>query len=618
MVPPAAFDPRVILDAVQAAIVVVGADARVAMWNRGAEQVYLYSAADAMGRSLADLIVVPDEVDRIRDVVSAVAQGHAWSGEITLRRSDGTTFPAAVTLTPILDAGGNVEGIVTHSVDVTARRGAEEALRETSDLLHSIMRSVPVVLFGTDREGILTLSEGRGLEALGLAPGQVVGESVLERYGRLTYTACGEPGPIALTAILDRVLQGASFQCTTAAGQLEYDVWFAPRRSSGGSITGMVGVAVDVSGRKQLEEQLHQARKMEAVGLLAGGVAHDFNNMLTAILGYAELLTSELTDSAHRRDAEEIGRAASRAASLTNQLLAFTRRQRGELSPLDVNEVVRALEPRLLAVAGEGVRVSLDLSAEPAGVLGDRARIDEILLDLAANARDAMPNGGALVVRTRLLDRAGVAGGDGGRYVALDVGDTGDGMDSATASRVFEPFFTTRLRGRSTGLGLATVYAIVRQHDGAVWVDSTPRTGTTFHIRLPFHDITQGATSPGPGEREGRAATILLVEDEDGVRGLVESVLVRAGYKVLPAAGAEAAARLVAQTSQPVDLVLSDILMPGLNGPEMLRELRRIRPGLRVLFMSGYAKVARDHSEPHIAKPFTGSELVRRVSELIE
>jgi PAS domain S-box-containing protein len=388
----------------------------------------------------------------------------------------------------------------------------------------------------------------------------------------------------------------------------------------------------DVSDRRTLEEQLRQAQKMEAVGQLAGGIAHDFNNLLTAIIGNGELLLREMEPAdPGRLDLQEINRAAHRAATLTRQLLAFSRKQILQPRLLSLNQVVTELSAMLRRVIGEHVELRIDLDPTLGLVLADPGQMEQVITNLAVNGRDALPSGGTLTIRTANLDGAHVAhsGPDEGEllgpHVALAVADNGVGMDDRTRARLFEPFFTTKELGRGTGLGLATVYGIVRQSGGHIRVHTRLHEGSTFTIYLPraegpSHDEDNGA---GAMEEPGGAGTVLVVEDEEAVRTLASRVLRGKGYRVLEAASADLALAILGGSREPIDLLLTDVVMPGMSGPALAQRLVRQHPSLRVLYMSGYAEEAieRQGSLPAggdlLEKPFTADQLARRVRAAI-
>jgi len=369
---------------------------------------------------------------------------------------------------------------------------------------------------------------------------------------------------------------------------------------------------------REREEQLRQAQKMEAVGQLAGGVAHDFNNLLTVIAGHTELLMIDLpSDSSLRASVREIAECQERAASLTRQLLVFSRREVHKPRVLDLNREVENTGSMLRRMIGEDVEIDTVLNPEIDPVYMDPWHFDQVLVSLALNARDAMPGGGRLSIET-----SHEAGGD----VLLDVADTGVGMDEATAARVFEPFFTTKELGQGMGLGLSTVYGIISQSDGTISLESKPGAGTRFRIRLPSAArLRESGVSEGePTELPRGAESILVVEDETSMRRLVQQALQRAGYRVATARDGEEALGLLGSCEYPIDLVLTDIVMPRMNGRELAARLRLARPGLDVLFMSGYAghpaseSVFLDPAIPLLQKPFSLDQLCRTVREHLD
>jgi signal transduction histidine kinase/ActR/RegA family two-component response regulator len=383
----------------------------------------------------------------------------------------------------------------------------------------------------------------------------------------------------------------------------------------------------------QAEEELRHSQKLEAVGRLAGGVAHDFNNLLTAIIGYSELLEARLASDGVARDhARMIHKAGEQAAGLTKQLLAFSRKQLLQPKVLDLNRVVQEMEKLLQRVIGEHIRIVISTEATDARVLADPNQLEQVILNLGVNARDAMPGGGTLTITTRnvtFLDSDVSHRGDGmapGQYVTLAVSDTGSGMDGETKTRIFEPFFTTKGPGKGTGLGLATVYGIVKQSHGGITVESELGKGSTFQIELPLEDSPLEAPRVIPVAAEGSHAseTILVVEDEEVVRLLVCEVLGDSGYKVLCAAAPSEALRIVREHGAPIDLLVTDVVMPEMHGPALARVLQPMQPQMKVLYVSGYSE--NDISDQGVVdpdldvlqKPFTHHSLTRKIREVLD
>ncbi|MGH9720552.1 MAG: response regulator [Bryobacteraceae bacterium] len=382
-----------------------------------------------------------------------------------------------------------------------------------------------------------------------------------------------------------------------------------------------------IAGHQRLEEQLRQSQKMEAVGRLAGGVAHDFNNLLTVISGYASLLIEKIAPGQMREDIEKIESAAYRAATLTRQLLAFSRQQVLQPRVLDLNTVVSSMEDLLRRLIGENIALVTMLAGGLGKVRADRSQIEQVIMNLTVNARDAMPSGGRLLIESKNVQIESDTESPfltPGAYVTLMVSDTGHGMDAGTAAHIFEPFFTTKEMGKGTGLGLSTVYGIVEQSSGKLTVDSKPGEGAVFKVFLPVvADPEIDEEVPQPAIRSyPRTATVLLVEDEAPVRDYVRTVLTGAGYRIIEAANGEEATRASAKHQDRIDLVLTDVVMPGMSGPDLMDRLRETRDDLMVLYMSGYDrdlldKRALDHSVNFLPKPFTPKTLLAAVAEVL-
>jgi PAS domain S-box-containing protein len=412
----------------------------------------------------------------------------------------------------------------------------------------------------------------------------------------------------------------------------------APIRTPSGETIGLVGIARDVSERvlaetalRRAEEQLLQSQKMEAIGQLAGGVAHDFNNVLSVILGYGELLLEELPSetSMHADIAVMVG-AAQRAAALTRQLLAFSRRRVVQPDIVDLNTIVWGLDKMLRRIIGEDVDLRTTLASNPATVRADPSQLEQIVMNLTVNARDAMPNGGTLRIETATVTlgeryAAEHVGVKAGTYVLLSVADTGTGMDAATQKRVFEPFFTTKEVGRGTGLGLSTVYGIVQQAGGHIELSSQLGRGTTFSIYLP--EATEPAAEPKIRRPQTRppagAGTVLVVEDDDEVRQITVRMLRDQGYKVIDTGSVQEAPPLALEHRAGIDVLLVDIVMPNKSGAALAEELGEVLPGLRVLYMSGYAgalvnrELKLTPSSDYIEKPFSPTTLAKKIAELL-
>jgi PAS domain S-box-containing protein len=389
-------------------------------------------------------------------------------------------------------------------------------------------------------------------------------------------------------------------------------------------------IAEDVTDRRVLEDQFRQAQKMEAVGRLAGGVAHDFNNLLMVISGYAEVMLAGLgPDHVLREKAEAIQQASDRATTLTRQLLAFSRKQLLELKVVDVNAIVQDMERLLRPLIGESVEFSTQLTQEAAHTRADAGQLEQVLMNLVVNAKDAMSSGGKLTMHTRniVVDekfRRGQTFIRPGNYVLLSVRDTGMGMDKETQSRIFEPFFTTKEKGKGTGLGLSTVYGIVKQSGGYVMVQSEEGHGTTFDIYLPrVEGVAEKQVPPAAQKIRGGSETVLLVEDEESVRHLVRDTLAARGYRVVEAENGEAGITAAGLHKGAIHLVITDVVMPGMGGRELIKQLAQSRPEAKVLYLSGYTEDAIisegtiERGAAFLQKPFTLQNLSRKVREIL-
>jgi PAS domain S-box-containing protein len=402
-------------------------------------------------------------------------------------------------------------------------------------------------------------------------------------------------------------------------------------RDAAGEAQHFILVIEDITERRTLEGQVRQANKMDAIGRLASGVAHDFNNLLTVILGFAELVSDDTKMSAeHGKDLEEIIKAAKRATGLTKQLLAFGRQQVLNAESLDVNGLITDMTGMLGRLIGANIHVSLALAPNLSLALADKGQLEQVVMNLVVNARDAMPGGGNLTIETKNIELENSAFHDetimSGHYVMLAVSDTGSGMNKETLRRLFEPFFTTKDTGKGTGLGLSTTYGIVKQSKGYIWVYSEIDQGTTFKVYLPrsADSAPQVAATVADSPAKVASETVLLVEDETGVRQLSKRILDNAGYRVLEAANGDDAERLFVDNAGLIDLVLTDMIMPGCGGPELLARLQIRVPTLRVLYMSGYSqqsaanKIGPDRGVPFVQKPFTAADLVRHVRDALD
>ena len=630
-----------ILDAVGQAVIATDLDGRVLYWNRAAEALFGWTEAEMIGQK-ARAMVPADMVDYAEVIHARIRAGESWSGEFFVRRKDDTPFTAYVSSTLLRDRAGAIVGVVGLLTDLTQTKRVEERLRRSEALLAESQRIAKIGSWEWDpATDALTCSE-EWRRMFGYEPGdQITIESMI---------AAIHPDD------REHVVRIAS-QTRESGSRFEYDFVIpgpeGPRtihcigrviRDDEGRAIRLVGTNQDVTERRRAEEalrrseeRLHRSQRLEAVGQLAGGVAHDFNNLLTAITSYTQLLLEDLTPNDTRRDdLLEIKKAADRATSLTRQLLAFSRRQVLDPRVVDLNGVVTDLEKMLRRLIGAHIALVTDCSPRLPlpRVRADVGQLEQVIVNLAVNARDAMPDGGTLTIRTgeaELTEADCVEHPDfdmrPGRYVVMAVSDTGIGMDLATQARMFEPFFTTKGPGKGTGLGLATVYGIVKQSGGYIAVTSEPGRGTTFQIYL------RAETDPAPTANDGAggsdatpngSGTILLVEDEMPVRALARRVLEHAGYTVLEAADGLDGARVAAEFDGEIDLLLTDVVMPNLGGRALVERLRATRPRMAVLFISGYpnGEVERggltSGGAAYLEKPFSPRVLRETVRQALE
>jgi PAS domain S-box-containing protein len=510
------------------------------------------------------------------------------------------------------------------------RRRAADAVRRSHDRFRALFDNSPSAIYIANlTTGLVEDVNGQFEELTGYRREHIVGHSTL---GLGLWVEADVRDALSLRAAAGQSVRNADLQMICRSGERRHVLVSLEHLSNGANREpSLVSVILDVTEQRALETQLRQAQKMEAVGQLAGGVAHDFNNLLTAILGYTALVLDDLpADSPACNDLREIQLAGERAAALTAQLLAFSRRSVLEPRVIDLNVLVRKTHSLLKRLLGEDVMLTSNLAPELRAVFADAGQIDQMIVNLAVNARDAMPSGGHLAIDTAnvMLDQAFVADHPGatvGPHVMIAVTDTGTGMDEVVKARLFEPFYTTKGPSKGTGLGLAMVFGIVKQTGGSIWVDSQQGVGSTFTVYLPatdqplFHE-----DSPQPATASTGSETILVVEDQDEVRRLVREVLGRSGYTVMVASDPDEALSVLANASAPIHLLLTDVVMPKMSGRELSRICYARYPELRVLYMSGYPSGAVGQDgllEPGLAliqKPFAGPVLLQRVRAVLD
>ena len=619
------------------AIFALDAQGRVISWNDGARELKQYDAAEIIGIHFSVFYTPADRDGGLPESALATARTIGKIEQDGWRvRKDGSRFWANVVLTALRDDDGRLFGFSKVTRDLTARFEAEERQLATQReflLAASAERAERLMLLEAAVEGTT--------EGVLILAGELIGEGPIVVYANpVASRITGYPVHELLGAHVRKLINGPqSFTLSAermaaqlvnglaAAGRIpqyrrdgtEFMAEWAvsPIAPTAGGLRHYIAVVRDVSDRAQLEEQFLQAQKMEAVGRLAGGIAHDFNNLLTIIIANARMLQRVPSVKDLPGALDEIRAAGERASALTRQLLTFSRKQSPELITLDLNATVLGIFGLLRRVLGEDIEITTELARGLPSVHGDAGQMEQVLMNLAVNARDAMPGGGKLTITTALGDRPDT--------VVISVADSGAGMDDATKRHLFEPFFTTKEIGKGTGLGLATVYGIVRQMGGEITVESERGEGARFDVTLPCEvEATEAAiqSTPYRYETEGTGQVILLAEDEPTLRRIVRHILASSGYQVVEAENATAALAK-SERMDSIDLLVTDVVMPGMRGSALAARLRRTHAGLRVLYMSGYTHdvaVERDSDSQGTAfleKPFDDRELLRAVHAIL-
>jgi PAS domain S-box-containing protein len=570
----------------------------------------------------------PDDRVRVREALPEQVEG-TYDEEYRIDRPDGEVRWIRDRAFPIRDDEGEVHRVVGVAQDVTEREEAVRALEDMEKYYRSVMQHSADVVLVLEPDATIRQGSAAAEDLLGISPDELHGRNALELVH--------ENDRARITERFEEVVSSpdgqarSSYRIIRSGGEVRHVEAVAQNLLHVPAVDGIVVNVRDITEQVELERQLRQSQKMEAIGRMAGGVAHDFNNLLTVVEGHADLLLEDLgSESDLREDAEEIRRASQRAAGLTRQLLAFARKQVLEPHTVDLNAAVRSVMEMLGRVLGEDVRVALDFTDDPLPVHVDPVQLEQVILNLALNAREAMPGGGRLTLRTSRDDRRGSVEDEeapDGHWV-LEVEDTGVGIAPEAREQIFEPFFSTKEEG--SGLGLSTVYGIVEQSGGSLDVRSTVGEGSTFIVRLPRGgvdalEVTQeGADQFASEEAEAPAVgTILVVEDDDALRPLIKRILERWDFTVVAASTPREALDLLEQDGAGVELLLSDVVLPGMSGPELAAEARGRDPDLRFLFVSGYSDEAVAWSElprqmrNFLAKPFTPDQLVEKVQGVL-
>lgn len=622
------LDYRKMVEVAREGIWIIDKDAHTLFVNPALAEMFGYETEEMVGRHLFSFM---DEhgVEICKENLERREDGVSEQHDFEFLRKDGKRFYTTMATAPILDSEDNYSGAIAGVLDISSRHDAEVALRRSEERFRTLASSSPVGIFRLDADGQCVYVNERAGELTGLTFEQSIGDGW---RGALH----PEDAPRVLEARKRALGRGGLF---SAEYRFLHDdgtvVWvmgnISPLKSAGGERTGFMGTLVDITQRKALEQQVLEARKLEAVGRLAGGIAHDFNNILQAIFAQVELVTRQMEPTDPRRETVHgILEGVERAAALTKQLLAFSRRQLLSRKLVDVNDTVGGVLDLLRRSLGEDIEVSFEASRPLGRIRCDPAQLEQVLLNLFVNARDAMRGGGRLTVCIReiVIDAAkcealGLL--SEGRYVRISVKDTGHGMDDATMGRIFEPFFSTKDPSRGTGLGLSTAYGIIRQHEGAIRVHSAPGCGTKFTFELPVATGGDDVDDETDMERPaGGSETVLIAEDEETVRDLLRSVLEQTGYTVRSVATAADAIRHVEKSGGDIGVVLLDAILPDMGAADVYERIREMRPGLPVILASGYGDDFLRDRVPDadeivlLRKPFRIDGLLRAIRKALD
>ena len=607
--------------------------------NESAIRAFGYSSEEIMKLNVTQLNASPEDA---ANITKNIVDKGGWSGEVTSIRRNKEIFPAILSVSLLKDNEGNPVGMTGVFRDITERKQSEEELKILSRKIGLVLNSAGEGIYGVDMDGKVTFINSVGARMLGYEAEELFGKQSHATWHH--HNPDGTVLPVEQCALNEVLKEGTP----SAAQKVIYwkkDGTELPVEYSStpmledDKLLGAVVTFKDITSRlleeqehQKLEEQLRHAQKMEAVGILAGGVAHDFNNILNVIIGYGTMLMDRLGDDhLSKEQLNEVLTAADRAANLTKRLLTFSRKQVVEVKPVNVNEIIMGMEKMLSRIIGEDIAFTMELASRKMIVMADAGQIEQVLMNLITNARYAMPKGGKLTIRTGIkeMDEEYITAygyGKAGTYAVISAADTGSGMDAETQMKIFEPFFTTKGIGEGTGLGLSIVYGIIRQHNGYINVYSEPGKGTEFKIYLPLIEekaikgLEVEAVAPGKGGTE----TILLAEDDASLRKLFRIILEALGYTVITAEDGAEAATKYRENRDRIALVVLDMIMPKKNGKEAYTEIKNISPGIKALFVSGYTmdiihkKELLDNGMDFILKPVSPRDLVKKVREILD
>lgn len=586
------------------AIEILDSAGRIAHVNSAFERVTGYRLETVLGER-PDSLFKNEFEDGLayRQAAEAIKAGQSFKGSVIAKRANGALVHQEVTFSPLKGTDGLPEGCVILRRDISRQVRSEAALRESEKRYRVLAENATDIIWTAGMEGFITYCSPSVKRVLGISVEEAL-DRTLDDFLPMDSLSHLDQVEWLHECASDKVVDPISVQVLDEKAD-GTQIWLEAQVSllmgPSNVPVGILGVSRDITKRRRveaertsLEAQLLQAQKMEAIGRLAGGIAHDFNNLLTGISVSAQLMldAGALADATHA-DVEDILSASDRATRLTRQLMAFSRNQVIAPQLVDVNSVVSSFERMLSRLIGEDIRMAHRASSAPVWIEVDPIQLEQIIVNLVVNARDAMPRGGDLLLRTYRSDlvQEDLAGWDAvpGQFVVMEVRDTGDGMTEEVRAHIFEPFFTTKEAGKGTGLGLSTVYGIVKQNGGVIQIETESGAGTSFRVCLPARAAPTEAPKESPSEQIRRGCgRVLVVEDEVIVRSLARRLLVKHGYEVVEAKDGEEALLLCSQESEPFDLVLTDVVMPGMSGPRLIAKLREDQPEVKVIFMSGY------------------------------
>lgn len=625
---------RSVLEGTSDAIYVKDRAGRYLLFNHAAANCTGRDAAEVISRD-DSFVFPPEDAHRIMEEDQVIMD----SGEVRTREEEITHLHGAkrfylVTKGPVFDHQGQVAGLFGISRDITERKQTEALLQRQEEQFRQLSQEYRTLLDNVP-DGIVHLAPDLRIRWANAAAQRMfkLGEEYLYQARSCHEAFWNRAESCAHCPVVScRASRRKEIGYFSPKGdEREFEIQAVPMVDDQDRLEGIIGIVRDISEHRQLQEQFHQAQKMESIGTFAGGIAHDFNNILSAILGYGDMVLEDLDeDHPARPSVQTILEAGMRASHLTKDLLLFSRKQISHKEPVDINQVITRIEKFIRRVIGEDIQCETRLTHEPLVLFADSHQMDQVLMNFATNARDAMRQGGCFAVSTKrveidqdFIDAHGF--GVQGPYALITAADTGKGMDRQTVSKIFEPFFTTKEMGKGTGLGLAVVYGIIKEHQGFIEVQSEPGKGTTISVYLPLHNQEDlPAQDSGRTDKpRGSGEVILLAEDDPSARELFSTILTNHGYEVLAATNGEEALRLFAQHEEQIDMLVFDLVMPKLNGKQAVEAIRQVKPGIRALFVSGYAPEnipqdeLRDLHIEILSKPFTPGELLRAVRAIL-